>query len=176
MTNVKQIFIYGMHINLVELPFNLFKSSIDLNNVEAMLADSTNSLSDNAEKCKQFIKLHMGSGRNTGPPNMAQLMSFVNLQISEKLTGDTDSLIKNDTENVNEQPSSTTNHERAESSLQDIKLPFGLEHSVDIAKTYFDVKLHQMEQRITNNLEKRLTAMELKNDEKLNKILELLKQ
>lgn len=141
-----------------------------------MLADSTHSLSDNAEKCKQFMKLHMSSGRNTGPPNMEQLMSFVNLQITEKLTGDTESLVKNDAEDVNEKPSSTTNHERAESSLHDIKLPFGLEHSVDIAKTYFDVKLHEMEQRITSNIEKRLTAIETKNDEKLNRILDLLLQ
>lgn len=167
-----------MHINLIELPFNIFKPSIDLNNVENMLADSTQSLSDNAEKCKQFIKLHMGSGRNAGPPNMSQLMSFVNMQIGEKLTtGDNfENLIKNDTEDIKEKPSSTTNHDRAESALHDIKLPFGLDHSVDIVKAYFDVKLHEMEQRITNNFEQRLTAMEIKNDEKLNQILEILLQ
>lgn len=168
-----------MHINLVELPFDLFRPSIDLNNVETMLADSTHSLSDNAEKCKQFIKLHMASGRNTGPPNMSQLLSFVNLQIGEKLTagGDFESPIKNDTEDVKERPSSTTNHERAEqSSMNDIKLPFGFQHTVDIAKTYFDVKLQEMEQRITSKFEQRLTAMEIKNDEKFNRILELLLQ
>lgn len=163
---------YGMHINLAELSFDLFKPSIDLNAVETMLADSTHSLSDNAEKCKQFIKLHMGSCRHTGPPNMAQLMSFVNLQIGEKLTVDTENLSKNDAEDVFEKPSSTTNDKRPESSLHDIRLPLGLEHSVDIAKTYFDVKLHEMEQRITSNIEQRLTAMETK----INRILELLQR
>lgn len=167
-----------MHISLAEVPFNLFKPSIDLNNVETMLADSTQSLSVNAEKCKQFIGLHMASGRNTGPPNMAQLMSFVNMQIGEKLitaVAENEMALNNPHERP-EKPSSTTNHHQREDALHDIKLPFGLEQSVDIAKAYFDVKLQELEQRITCKFEQRLAAMESKHDEKLNQILKLLLQ
>lgn len=178
-----------MHINLIEMPIDIFKPTINLDNVQEMLTESQQNLTENAVKCKEFITLHMKSRKNIGPPNMAELMSFLNMNMESKLINGNDCcddyansmqcaskeklLRHNDKPNaMKDGDNDNANCLPNESVLQ--QLPFGLDQCIDIAKLYFDSQIKEMEIRITSQIETELRAIEQRQNDKLDKIIKML--
>lgn len=163
---------------LLEIKVDPFQPSINIEHVQEMLAQSHHDLSANAEKCKEFIKHHMRTNRTGGgPPNMAQLMSFITQKVETTLN------IAATTTEPNAQKSTTeyvtldgNNGNGGNTNNGNVnKIPYGLEHSVELAKLYFDHKLMEMETRLTNKIDERLDRMEAKQKKRFDEIIELLR-
>lgn len=149
--------------------------NIDLAEVQARLADSPHTLSTNAEKCKEFITRHMSlsaSARTNAPlpPNMDQLMTFINMKLNNKSTDENDHSINVDDEcsklSADDAPSTT----KGSSAFTDPVNPVGME----MAKMYLDGRLREMEQEITTRIEGKLLEIEQRQSAKLDRILLLL--
>lgn len=119
----------------------------------------------------------MNANKSTGPPNMAALMSFINGKVEDKFS-EIDANITEDEVCV---PKNVENGEKNEqtkcANLSSIgSLPMGLEHSVDLVRTYFDSKFRDIEEKLMHKIDERFRDLQKNQDEKFNQILTLLQK
>jgi len=164
---------------LTDKPINIFQPSVNIGNVSDYLSASNRDISENANKCKEFIQMHMNSNKSNGPPNMAALMSFINGKVEDKLS----EIDINVTEEIAAAGAASHKVENGETNEQNDcvnfsagPLPFGLENSIDLVKTYFDSKFREIEDKLMNKIDERFRDLEKKQDEKFNQILGLLQK
>lgn len=161
---------------LTDKPINIFQPTVNIGNVSEYLSASNRDISENASKCKEFIQMHMSSNKSTGPPNMAALMSFINGKVEDKLSA----IDINVTEENTAASQKIGNGEKTEqtdcTNFSSGPLPFGLENSIDLVKTYFDSKFREIEDKLMNKIDERFRDLEKKQDEKFNEILSLLQK
>lgn len=172
------------------MQLNFYQPSINIENVQAILSQSNQNLSSNAEKCKEFIKMHMNSnaGKNA-PPNMAALMSFIN----QKIESTTESILSASSECSSTSSSSTiadvdSNHLTTKTNSQHIdnnnisadlnqsksttrNRTTAIEAGIDLAKLYIDNKLMNLEQNIMKTINKRFDDIEKRQNEQFQLIM-----
>lgn len=154
---------------LTEKPLDLFQPSINIDNVQAILSQSNLNLSSNAEKCKEFIKLHMNSnaGKN-GPPNMSALMSFMNQKVGMP-SGSKQCETGSESElNGNDVSSKTESSQRNRTTA--------IEAGIDLAKLYIDNKLMEFEQNLTRTINERFDEIERRQNEQFQMIVAMLQK
>lgn len=163
---------------LIEMQSNIFPPSINIDNVQSILSQSNQNLSSNAEKCKEFIKMHMKSNAGmNGPPNMAALMSFINHKIESTTKLIVSPECSTSSSNINHLPTSvseqTNNNNISEESNQ-FTSTTRIEAGIDMAKLYIDNKLINLEQNIMKTIDKRFDEMEKRQNEQFQLIMATL--
>lgn len=164
MTNEERVWIYGVHMYLIEIPQNIVCPSIDFDHVQNMLSESNCNISENAEKCKEFIKMHMNSNQIIGgPPTIASLMSFVNSKMY-KLTKDTNVTSEQESEKESTEDTATFDETNGQSA------------NINWIKVYIDAKVKEIENSILRKIDERFNSIEHTQNKQFEHILKLLNE
>lgn len=160
---------------LTEKAINIFQPSVNIGNVSDYLSDSNRDISESANKCKEFIQMHMNANKSAGPPNMAALMSFINGKVEDKFS-EIDANITDEMFVPKKVENGGNSEQKKCANLSIGSLPIGLENSIDLVRTYFDSKFRDIEDKLMNKIDERFRELQRKQDEKLNQILALLQK
>lgn len=151
-----------------------------MEHVQTRLDSSNVQLTDSAQRCKQFLSMHMGIGgdsnRSKGPPKFSDLMMFVNQQGDNNIQSPQPPL-KPPSSNPIDSSSFPNNdgaipcQDKSTSSLtgQDAS-------TIQMVKAYFDLRMHDMEKRILQEMKDEMRAMEARQTLKFDTILKALEQ
>lgn len=155
----------GKESNQKILPFT--QNSIDFKNVEMILSNSNVPLSAGADNALQFMK-HSGGAfaqkSQASAPNMEMIMNLIN----QSTLNQTVPQLKTSETKSNESASTSSIHEKSSDTSSATEIP--------LLKSYLDVRLKEMQEMIINDFDQKLKALEERQNQKFNKILQLLKK
>lgn len=160
------LWVYGVKL-LVDKADTLV-GNVDYLHVDEMLKSSKLPITDKAEQAKQFLQKYSSMlGADPKPPNAPDPRAVFRILESEykchmKPLEDAASNVSQYVANFI-QSKQTSKKEEGASSVSDVK-------------TYVDLSMKQLEERVQNNLKIQLEAMEEKQNKKFDAILQLLAQ
>lgn len=103
-----------------------------------------------------------------GPPKFADMMDFVNQKAS--------SVSSNSSQNINNSINSETPNNDGAVPRKESNISEHEQHSIQMVKAYFDLRMHEMEKRIVVEFKEHMRSVEERQNIKLDNILRKLEQ
>lgn len=153
-SGMESIMMIGLKVTILDRRLRTPTSRIDFNNVQNILNESMMPLSENAKKALEFMKL---ANERPALPQMGvagdQLPSFETMM----------AMFKGGLQVQDSQTEASVNEERRK-----------VDSDFELLKTYLDVRLQEMEERLRGSFERSIEKAILEQNKKLDCILGLL--